>query len=194
MEEWAVNLFGVRSTKWWLQSQQSTSNCWCQWNSRWQFISGRSLCFSPLKEYPPEETHPGWTICDKAIRGECGRDIPCWSKRRQIVCRCACRHHRPVRWISANRCWNDTVHALSARMRLKQVRDFVFLPKTKEGQKELNFGFESVGLWDSWKRDPCAREKKMESRVKRCSSFCVGYQQEQILVEVCFPTTQSLFK
>ena len=37
------------------------------------------------------------TICDEEIRGECGGDIPCRSKRRQIVYTSACRHHKPAK-------------------------------------------------------------------------------------------------
>ena len=63
----------------------------------------------------------------------CDRNTSHWSKRRPIVFICACRHHRPARWMSANQCWNDTVRVLSARTRLTLTKDFSFLLETEEG-------------------------------------------------------------
>ena len=61
------------------------------------------LVLFSFKEVPTKRDLPPDALF-VIIRRECGRDIPRWSKRRQIVCTCACRHHRP-----ASECWQIDV-------------------------------------------------------------------------------------
>ena len=66
--------------------------------------------------------------------------LTAWPGRRSIY------NNRLAKQISANRCWNNTVYVLSARMR-------------KDKKSRLLVWFQISWFWDLWKLDPCSREK-----------------------------------